>query len=709
MAATTMTPILPSAIPSGNVDISGSFTAAGLTIRLSCALTAKGEDTLILIRRNDSGYWERTEYTLKVTRGADFTNSSSSIEIPVSAADKWHVVSTTGFAIANGVTKLNSLQAPSGLASVPSHGSTHLSNGSDPIPLAVAGGASGLMSGTQAAQLEQLSGGVPGETQVLTTSVADSGSSAVAYVSDNSVSLTAGRLWSERNDGVEKFAVRYDGGVIAPTAGPTYARQHTLPDVASDTIVLLAATQTLAAKTLTAPVVAGGLTASGSASNDFSASTGTFKTSTGAVTVGGGSAAVTITAGAASTWSTSAGALTVGGFAGINFQKGGSTLVDVGVTSATKMTLAANIDLNGAAGTGALSLGSMTGATALPTGNLSWTGATTKTASIVSTGSGSSITLTAGAASTWSTSAGALTVSGASGINLQYNGSTLADVGATSSTAITLAANISLSGAAGTGALSLGSMTGDATLPTGSISWTAAATKTLTLSAAGAASITSSAGALTLTAAASSTWSTSAGALTITSAAAATWRTAAGALTVDAAAGLQLGTSTATSVSIGASGISTTVNGNLLVAAKFTVAVSTGTLSKYNNESTAGVGASYIVAYGQDVASSGAGAQNTTLATFTPTTSGLYRVTIVLSAHTNADTVTAKVTYTDSVMSFATTLTPISAVALTQDSNTGTTTASVLIRASTATAIVAKITTSAQTTTLGSAIIERIN
>lgn len=39
--------------------------------------------------------------------------------------------------------------------------------------------------------------------------------------------------------------------------------------------------------TITAPVISGGLTASGSAANDFSASTGTFLTSTGIVTLGG--------------------------------------------------------------------------------------------------------------------------------------------------------------------------------------------------------------------------------------------------------------------------------------------------------------------------------------------------------------------------------------------------------------------------------------
>jgi len=57
-------------------------------------------------------------------------------------------------------------------------------------------------------------------------------------------------------------------------------------------------TQTLSATnmttpTLTTPVIATGLTASGAASNDFSGSTGTFKTSTGAVTLGNGAISVT--------------------------------------------------------------------------------------------------------------------------------------------------------------------------------------------------------------------------------------------------------------------------------------------------------------------------------------------------------------------------------------------------------------------------------
>jgi len=90
--------------------------------------------------------------------------------------------------------------------------------------------------------------------------------------------------------------------------------------------------------------------------------------------------------------------------------------------------LAANISLGGAAGTGGVSLGSLTGATALPTGNLSWAGAATKTLSLVGA---STFTLTGGASSTWSLTTGVLTLNAAGGINLQFGGATYADVGVT--------------------------------------------------------------------------------------------------------------------------------------------------------------------------------------------------------------------------------------------------------------------------------------
>lgn len=55
--------------------------------------------------------------------------------------------------------------------------------------------------------------------------------------------------------GTAKFSVRKDGAVLAATVGPVLTQQHTLPAVASDTFVLLAATQTLTAKTLTSPTI----------------------------------------------------------------------------------------------------------------------------------------------------------------------------------------------------------------------------------------------------------------------------------------------------------------------------------------------------------------------------------------------------------------------------------------------------------------------
>jgi hypothetical protein len=73
--------------------------------------------------------------------------------------------------------------------------------------------------------------------------------------------------------------------------------------------------------------------------------------------------------------------------------------MDVGVTNSAKVTLAANKSLAGAAGSGALEFGSMTGDAALPTGALSWAGASGKAMSLVATSA--AITITAAAASSW--------------------------------------------------------------------------------------------------------------------------------------------------------------------------------------------------------------------------------------------------------------------------------------------------------------------
>lgn len=100
----------------------------------------------------------------------------------------------------------------------------------------------------------------------------------------------------------------------------------------------------------------------------------------------------------------------------------------VGLTgSASTVTIAAGTSLVATAGTGALTLGAMTGATTLPTGALSWAGASGKAGSIVSIAA--AITLTAGAASSWKTSAGALTIDSAAALNLGTSTATSAQLG----------------------------------------------------------------------------------------------------------------------------------------------------------------------------------------------------------------------------------------------------------------------------------------
>ena len=76
---------------------------------------------------------------------------------------------------------------------------------------------------------------------------------------------------------------------VTAAAQTVGAATLTIPNFANvnDTFAFVTLAQTLASKTLTSPVIATGLTASGAAANDFSGSTGTFKTSTGLHTFGG--------------------------------------------------------------------------------------------------------------------------------------------------------------------------------------------------------------------------------------------------------------------------------------------------------------------------------------------------------------------------------------------------------------------------------------
>ncbi len=82
-----------------------------------------------------------------------------------------------------------------------------------------------------------------------------------------------------------------DTGVTITSANQTHAAPVvTIPDIgdAADTFVMLQIAQELLLKTLTGMVVKTGLTASGSAANNFSGSTGAFLTSTGLTTISGG-------------------------------------------------------------------------------------------------------------------------------------------------------------------------------------------------------------------------------------------------------------------------------------------------------------------------------------------------------------------------------------------------------------------------------------
>lgn len=106
---------------------------------------------------------------------------------------------------------------------------------------------------------------------------------------------------------------------------------------------------------------------------------------------------------------------------GINFQLAGVTKADLGTTSATALTLAAGISYSGAAGSGALSFGSMTGDTTLSTGALSYAGASGKTATIGTTAATLTVqTTTSGTIAI--TSAGAVNITGAAASTLAFSG-----------------------------------------------------------------------------------------------------------------------------------------------------------------------------------------------------------------------------------------------------------------------------------------------
>lgn len=131
-----------------------------------------------------------------------------------------------------------------------------------------------------------------------------------------------------------------------------------------------------------------------------------------------------------------------------------------------------------------------------------------------------------------------------------------------------------------------------------------------------------------------------------------------------------------------------------------------GKMLDYNGEVTDGSGIPYITKKGQDVASNGAGAQSTTIATYSPAASGLFEAQILIDCST-ADTVTATITYTDATNTTAITETPISSASCA--TNGVVRSNSLLIRANTSTAIVETLTLSSHNTTKAHGIIKRVN
>lgn len=170
--------------------------------------------------------------------------------------------------------------------------------------------------------------------------------------------------------------------VTLQTTQTTQAVTLTLPNVAADTLVSKTSTDVMTNKTLTTPVIATGLTASGAGSVDFSAATSTFKTPTGVITIGNGVGAWTVTDGA---WAVSAGnpvfdaSASSGAFttsSGTNTLSGnviiaGASTLTTGTGTVTingTQSIAANKDIACLAGTTALDLSLGTGVTKTTTG-----------------------------------------------------------------------------------------------------------------------------------------------------------------------------------------------------------------------------------------------------------------------------------------------------------------------------------------------------
>ncbi len=112
-------------------------------------------------------------------------------------------------------------------------------------------------------------------------STATTGTSAVGFTVDNDSATPKIKLLAQAA-GTGNYTT-----TLKPESVLSGDNAIIVPESDGDVLAAVALAQTLTNKTLTSPVIGTGLTASGSAANDFSGSTGTFKTSTGLNTLGG--------------------------------------------------------------------------------------------------------------------------------------------------------------------------------------------------------------------------------------------------------------------------------------------------------------------------------------------------------------------------------------------------------------------------------------
>ncbi len=121
-------------------------------------------------------------------------------------------------------------------------GNTIYLRGTDGVPhvLGSATGLTGILPLANGGSGADLSTGTANAATVLLTNKVANGGSAVAFALDNTTDLAnaAAVILALRSAGAVKAAILGSGGLLAPTAGPSATQQHTLPAVASGTVIV---------------------------------------------------------------------------------------------------------------------------------------------------------------------------------------------------------------------------------------------------------------------------------------------------------------------------------------------------------------------------------------------------------------------------------------------------------------------------------------